>query len=108
MAVLGTGIMPSGAIGTELTYVTRRAFVPKMIVQIYNSSPLAASFIANSQVARGGASQVSVPVQGTAFVTPQYSDYSGGFTQPAIQQGAYLTEQNLTLLQLYMNLKYCL
>lgn len=98
MAVLGTGIMPAGAIGQELSYITRRAFVPKMVVQIYNSSPLAASFIANSQVARGGASQVSVPVQGAQFVTPQYSDYSGGFTQPAIQQGAYLTEQNLKLL----------
>ena len=98
MAVLGTGIMPSGAVGTELTYVTRRAFVPKLVVQIYNSSPLAASAIANSQVARGGASQVSVPVQGASFVTPQYSDYSGSFNQPAIQQGAYLTEQNLKLL----------
>jgi hypothetical protein len=33
-AVLGTGIIPSGATGTELTYITRRAFIPKMIVQI--------------------------------------------------------------------------
>jgi hypothetical protein len=98
MPVFGTGIMPSGSIGTELSYVTRRAFVPKMVVQIYNSTPLLAALIANSQVARGGASQVSVPVQGAQFVTPQYSDYSGAFNQPAIQQGAYLTEQNLKLL----------
>lgn len=98
MPVFGTGIMPAGNVGTELAAVTRRAFVPKMVVQIYNSTPLLAALIANSQVARGGASQISVPVQGAQFVTPQYSDYSGAFNQPAIQQGAYLTEQNLKLL----------
>lgn len=98
MALLGTGITPSGAIGNELTYVTRRGFVPKMIVQIYNSSPTIASLLANSQTARGGVSQISVPVQGAPYVTPQYSDYSGSFTQPAIQQGSWLTEQNLKLL----------
>jgi len=69
-----------------------------MVVQVYNSTPLLAALIANSQVARGGASQVSVPVQGASFVTPQYSDYSGAFNQPAIQQGAYLSEFNLKLL----------
>jgi len=98
MPVFGTGIMPSGSVGQELSFVTRRAFVPKMVVQIYNSTPLLANLLANNQVARGGASQLSVPVQGARFVNPQYSDYSGAFSQPAVQQGAYLTEQNLKLL----------
>lgn len=98
MPVLGTGIIPSGAIGTELTYITRRAFVPKMVVQIYNNTPLLANLIGNSQTAMGGVSSVSVPVQGAPFVTGQWSGYSGEFNQPAVMQGAYLTEANLKLL----------
>lgn len=98
MALLGTGIIPSGPAGAELAAVTRRAFIPSLIVQIYNSSPMAASLIANSQVARGGVSSVTAPVQGAPFVTPQYSDYSGSFTQPSALQGAQNTEQNLKLL----------
>ena len=95
MPQLGTGIIPSGAIAAELTAVTRRAFIPKMIVQIYNTSPLLAAFLANSQMATGGVSSVSVPVQGAPFVNSQWTDYSGSFAQPAAQQGASLSEFNL-------------
>lgn len=95
MALTGQGIIPSGAVAQELTNVTRRAFVPKLVVQLYNSSPTMASLLANSQPAYGGVSSVSVPVQGAAFVQGQFSDYSGGFAQPAQLQGAFLTEQDL-------------
>lgn len=95
MPQLGTGIIPSGAIAAELTAVTRRAFIPKMIVQIYNTSPLLAAFLANSQMATGGVSSVSLPVQGAPFVNSQWTDYSGSFAQPASQQGASLSEFNL-------------
>lgn len=96
MPVFGQGIVPAaGSIANELTYVTRRAFVPKMVVQIYNTSPLIAALMANSQGASGGVSSVSVPVQGQPFVTTQSTDYSGNFSQPAAQQGAYLGEWNL-------------
>lgn len=95
MPVLGTGIIPSGNVATELTYVTRRAFIPKMVVQIYNSSPGIAALLANSQTASGGVSSVSVPVQGQAFVNSQWTDYSGSFAQPPAQQGAFLGEFNL-------------
>jgi len=98
MAVLGAGIIPSGSIANELTYVTRRAFAPKLVVQLYNSTPLLAALIGNSQTAVGGVSSVSVPVQGTSFVNGQWSDYSGAFNQPAVQQGAYLSEFNLKLM----------
>lgn len=98
MALLGQGIVPSGAAGTELTYVTRRAFVPKMIVQIYNNTPTLANLIGNSQTASGGVSSVSVPVQGAQFVNGQWSDYSGEFSQPSVQQGAYLSEFDLKLM----------
>jgi len=96
--VFGTGIMPaSGAIATELTYITRRAFVPKMVVQIYNNSPTMASLLANAQPAYGGVSSVSVPVQGAPFVSGNWSGYDGSFNQPADAQGAYLFEANLKL-----------
>ena len=98
MAVLGQGIIPTGSIANELTAVTRRAFVPKLVVQIYNSTPLLAALIANAQPAGGGVSSVSVPVQGAQFVNGQWSDYSGTFNQPAVQQGAFVAEFDLKAL----------
>lgn len=96
--VFGTGIMPAaGAIATELTYITRRAFVPKLVVQIYNNSPTMASLLANAQNAYGGVSSVSVPVQGAPFVSGNWSGYDGSFNQPSDAQGAYLFEGNLKL-----------
>ena len=97
---IGGGILPASGTQqyTELTYVTRRAFIPKMVVQIYNSTPLMAALIANSQSASGGVSSVTAPVQGSQFVNAQWSDYSGSFTQPSVQQGAYNAEYNLKLM----------
>ena len=97
---IGGGILPASGSNqyTELTYVTRRAFIPKMVVQIYNSTPLMAALIANSQSASGGVSSVTVPVQGSQFVNAQWSDYSGSFAQPSVQQGAYNAEFNLKLM----------
>jgi hypothetical protein len=97
---IGGGILPASGTNqyTELTYVTRRAFIPKMIVQIYNSTPLLAALIANAQTASGGVSSVTVPTQGAPFVNAQWSDYSGSFTQPAVQQGTYNAEFNLKLM----------
>jgi hypothetical protein len=97
---IGGGILPaSGSTQfTELTYVTRRAFIPKLVVQLYNSTPLMAALIANSQSASGGVSSVTVPVQGSQFVNAQWSDYSGSFAQPSVQQGAYNAEFNLKLM----------
>ena len=50
---IGGGILPAtgSAQFNELTYVTRRAFIPKLVVQLYNSTPLMAALIANSQQA---------------------------------------------------------
>lgn len=96
MPVFGTGIIPAaGPISSELTYVTRRAFIPKMVVQIYQASPVIAALLANAQIASGGVSSVSVPVQGQPFVNSQWTDYSGSFSQPVAQQGAFLGEFNL-------------
>ena len=97
MAILGQGIVPSGSIGSELTYVTRRAFIPKLVVQIYNASPLISALIANAQMASGGVSGVTVPVQGTAMVQSAWSDYTGTFAQPAVTPGITNAEYNLDL-----------
>ena len=98
MPVLGQGILPAaGAVASELTAVTRRAFVPKLVVQTYQSTPLLAMLIANNQTASGGASSVTVPVQGTNMVTTQASDYSGSFNAPSVQPGIQNAEFNLKL-----------
>jgi len=97
---IGGGILPATGSNqfTELTYVTRRAFIPKLVVQLYNSTPLLAALISNSQQASGGVSSVTVPVQGAQFVNAQWSDYSGSFAQPSVQQGAYNAEFDLKLM----------
>ena len=97
---IGGGILPATGSSqfNELTYVTRRAFIPKLVVQLYNSTPLMAALIANSQQASGGVSSVTVPVQGAQFVNAQWSDYSGSFAQPSVQQGAYSAEFDLKLM----------
>lgn len=97
MALIGNGITPGGAIGTELTAVTRRAFIPKMVVQIYKATPMLSILMKNGQRARGGVSQVTVPVQGSQFVNFSWSDYSGVFPQPSVQTAAQNAEFNLKL-----------
>ena len=96
--LLGSGIVPAGNIGDELTYLTRRAFIPRMIVQIYKSSPLISALLANAQMAGGGVNAVTVPVQGASYTTPSWGDFTGSFTQPSVTQGAYNAQFNLKLL----------
>lgn len=95
MPILGTGVMPSGVLGTELQYITRRAFVKKLVVQLYNASPFTSALIANSQPASGGVSSVTIPAQGQQFVNAQWVGYDGTFSQPLPQQGVFNLEFNL-------------
>jgi hypothetical protein len=98
MPVLGTGIVPSGGVGSlgaELQFITRRAFVRKLVVQLYNTSPLTAALIANSQPASGGVSSVTIPAQGSQFVNLQWVGYDGSFNQPAVQAAVTNLEFNL-------------
>jgi hypothetical protein len=84
MPVTG-GLLPqAGPQFSELAAITRRAFIPQLIIQIYNASPLMASFLANAQSAGGGVSSVTVPVQGSPMVVASAADYSGSFAQPPI------------------------
>jgi len=99
MALYGTGIVPSQLpYGQELSATTRRAFMPYLVNQIYQSSPLVASLLSNKKTALGGVSSISAPVQGNPMTTSQWTGYSGAFTTPTQQQGVFLSEFNLKAL----------
>jgi len=96
--VYGTGVVPNqGAITNELNAVTRRAFVPKMVVQIYKAAPLLNACLRNAQRAKGGLSQISVPVQGSSFVSFNWAGYSGSFPQPTVANAAQTAGFNLSV-----------
>jgi hypothetical protein len=92
----GTGIIPQqSAVTAELAAVTRRAFVPKLFVQLYKSSPSMAALLAGAQVASGGLSPITVPIQGNPMVTGQWIGYDGNFNQPGQTPGLQNAEFNL-------------
>src|SRR5690348_13175720 len=97
MPQLNNGIVPGGAIGTELTNVTRRAFIPRLVVQIYKATPTLSLLMRNAQRAKGGVSQVTVPVQGSSFVNFGWTDYTGTFPQPPVLTAVTNAEFNLKL-----------
>jgi hypothetical protein len=95
MPILGQGVLPSGAIGNELQAVTRRAFIPKVIVQLYKATPILSSLLAMAESITGGVSPITAPLQGAQMVTAVTSDYSGSFTGPVVQPGLQNAEFNL-------------
>jgi hypothetical protein len=97
MPQFNQGIVPGGAIGNELAAVTRRAFLPYLTVQLYSSTPTLSLLLRNAQKARGGLSQITVPVQGSQFVNFAWSDYSGTFTQPSVQTAVTNAEFNMAM-----------
>lgn len=98
MPVFGSGIVPaSGSVTNELNAVTRRAFIPKMVVQIYQAAPLLNIAMRNAQKARGGLSQVTVPIQGSSFVAFNWTGYAGTFPQPNVTPAATQAQWNLSV-----------
>lgn len=97
MPQLNVGIVPGGAIGNQLVSATRRGFIPRLVVQIYKATPLLSLLMRNAQRARGGVSQVTVPVQNSSFVSFSWSDYSGVFPQPPDVAAIQNAEFNLKL-----------
>jgi hypothetical protein len=96
MPQYGSGIIPQqGAIASELAAITRRAFLPKVYVQLWKSTPLMAALLAHAQVASGGLSPITVPLQGNPMVTIQNVGYDGSFNQPGIIPGLQNAEFNL-------------
>jgi hypothetical protein len=92
----GTGVAPAaGALYTELTAVTRRAFVPKLFVQMYFGAPCLFYMIGNAQRAAGGLNQITIPMQGNSMVQGQFTGYGGGFNSPTITPGIQNGQWNM-------------
>jgi hypothetical protein len=92
----GSGIIPAqGAIANELSAVVRRAFMPRVYVQLWKSAPMMAALLSHAQVASGGLSPITAPLQGAPMVSGQWVDYSGSFNQPGVQPGIQNAEFNL-------------
>jgi hypothetical protein len=85
MPVPGLGAVPnSGGLYNELTATTRRAFVPRLFVQLYFATPTFFHLIGSAQKSAGGVSQITIPIQGQSMVQGQFTGYGGGFNQPNI------------------------
>ena len=96
MPLPGLGVSPAaGSLYTELSSVTRRAFVPKLFVQLYFGSPCLFYMLGNSQRAAGGLNQVTIPLQGQSMVQGQFTGYGGGFNSPVITPGIQNGQWNL-------------
>lgn len=99
MPLPGTGIVPAaGGIYNQLNATTRRAFIPAVVVQIYQAYPTLALLMRNAQKAAGGLSQITVPAQSQSFVTPAFMGYDGNFAQPGDVQAIQNLEFNLCML----------
>lgn len=96
----GTGIVPgsSSNVYAELTAVTRRAFVPEVVVQIYKAAPSLMLMLRNAQKAKGGINQVTIPLQGNPFVNAAWASYDGNFALPSVQTALQSAGWNLCLL----------
>jgi hypothetical protein len=92
----GLGVAPAaGSLYTELSAVTRRAFVPRLFVQIYFGAPGLFYMTGNAQRAAGGLNQVTIPLQGNSMVQGQFTGYGGGFNSPVITPGIQNGQWNL-------------
>ena len=95
---VASGIVPSGGAGAQLAAITRRAVVPTVFVQIYQSHPLLSLLFSNSQRAKGGVGAITIPVQGAPFTTASWGDFGGDFPIPQDQQAITDLQFNLKLL----------
>ena len=96
MPLPGIGVAPpAGSLYTELTAATRRAFVPRLFVQIYFGSPSLFYLTGNAQRAAGGLNQITIPMQGQSMVQGQFTGYGGGFNSPNVTPGVQNGQWNL-------------
>ena len=96
MPLPGIGVAPAaGNLYAELTAATRRAFVPRLFVQIYFGSPSLFYMMGNAQRAAGGLNQITIPMQGNSMVQGQFTNYGGGFNSPVITPGIQNGQWNL-------------
>lgn len=91
------GIVPTGLSGNQLNAITRRAVIPSVFVQLYQSHPLFSLLLSNAQRARGGLSQITFPVQTTNFNSFSWSNFQGAFNMPAENAALQNAQFNLKL-----------
>jgi hypothetical protein len=92
----GIGAAPAaGSLYNELASVTRRAFVPRLFVQLYFASPTLFYLYGNAQRAAGGLNQITIPLQGQSMVQGSFTGYGGGFNSPVITPGIQNGQWNL-------------
>lgn len=94
---VASGIFPSGGAGAQLAAITRRAVVPTVFCQIYQSHPLLSLLFSSSQRAKGGAGQITIPVQGAPFTQFSWGGFGGDFAMPTDQQAITNLQFNLKL-----------
>ena len=97
VAPVSGGISPSGAIGAQLAAITRRAVVPTVFVQIYQTHPLLSLLLSNATPARGGFSQITIPAQGASFVAFNWGSFAGDFPMPGDEAAIENAQFNLKL-----------
>jgi hypothetical protein len=87
----GTGVVPASntnqSIFLELNALTRRAFIPRVTVQIYYATPTLMMLMNNAQKSAGGLNQITGPVQGQSMVQGAWTGYSGSFNKPQVIPG---------------------
>lgn len=94
---ISSGITPSGGTGAQLAAITRRAVVPTVFCQIYQSHPLLSLLFSNSQRAKGGVGQITIPVQGASFTNFSWGGFGGDFAMPTDQEALTNLQFNLKL-----------
>ena len=95
--LVGQGISPGGGLGAQLSAITRRAVLPVVTVQIYQTHPLLSLLMANAQPAMGGMAQITVPIQGATFTSFNWGSFAGDFPMPTDQQAIENAQFNLKL-----------
>lgn len=92
-----SGITPGGGAGAQLQALTRRAVIPTVFCQIYQSHPLLSLLFSNSQRAKGGVSGITIPVQGAPFTQFSWGGFGGDFAIPTDQEAITNLQFNLKL-----------
>jgi hypothetical protein len=98
MPVLGTGLIPSGPIGTELEATVRRVFAQMVVILLYRQNPLLALLLRNAIRASGGVSPYTQPVQTGQYVTSSWIGPAGQFNLPTDVAATVNAEFNLCAL----------
>lgn len=85
----GGGVVPGSntQLFNELNALTRRAFIRRLVVQLYFATPTLMVMMGGAQKSAGGLNQITIPVQGASMVQGAWAGYAGNFPKPAVIPG---------------------